>query len=43
MNFARKLKRKAQNKRKTHCCGQQMTHKAGYCYVCEKCGKVKHD
>lgn len=30
MSFARKLKRKTQNKRKTRCCGQQMTHKAGY-------------
>lgn len=39
MSFARKLKRKTQNKRKTRCCGQQMTHKAGYGYVCEKCGK----
>ena len=42
MSFARKLRRKTQNKRKTRCCGQQMTHKDGG-YVCEKCGKVKHD
>lgn len=38
MSFARKLKRKEQNKRKTRCCGQQMTHKAGYGYICEKYG-----
>lgn len=43
MSFARKLKRKTKNKRKTRCCGQQMIHKAGYGYVCEICGKVKHD
>ncbi len=43
MRFARKLKRKEQNKRKTRCCGGQMTYKDGYGYVCEKCGKVKHD
>ena len=43
MNFARKLKRKTQNKRKRRCCGQQMTQKDGYGYVCEICGKVKYD
>lgn len=41
MSFAKKLKRKNQNKRKLHCCGEQMTYKDGYGYVCEKCGKVK--
>lgn len=35
MSFARKLKHKTQNKMKTRCCGQQMTHKTGYGYVCE--------
>ena len=39
MNFARNLRRK--NKKKTRCCGEQMTYKDGYGYVCEKCGKVK--
>lgn len=43
MSFARKLRRKTQNKMKTRCCGQQMTHKAGYGYVCEICGKIKND
>ena len=39
MKFARKLRRK--NKKNTRCCGEQMTYKDGYGYVCEKCGKVK--
>ena len=43
MSFARKLRRKTQNKRKTRCCGQQMAQKDGYGYVCEICGKVKYD
>ena len=41
MKFARKLKRKGKNK--TRCCGEQMTYKDGYGYVCEICGKVKKD
>ena len=39
MGFARKLKRKGKNKMR--CCGQQMTYKDGYGYVCEICGKMK--
>ena len=38
-NWKRKQKRKDLNK--TSCCGQQMTYKQGYGYVCEKCGKSK--
>ena len=39
MRFARKLRRK--EKHTLRCCGQKMTYKDGYGYVCEICGKVK--
>ena len=35
MRFARKLKLKRKGKNKTRCCGQQMTYKDGYGYVCD--------
>lgn len=38
-NWKRKQKRKELHK--TSCCGQQMTYKQGYGYVCEICGKLK--
>lgn len=40
-NWKRKRKRKELHK--TSCCGQQMTYKQGYGYVCEKCrGEIKN-
>ena len=39
MRFARKLRRK--EKHTLRCCGQKMTYKNGYGYVCEICGKAK--
>lgn len=41
MGIVRKIKRGPKSKGKPHCCGEQMTYKNGYGYVCEKCGKVK--
>ncbi len=41
MRLARKVNRKHKNT--PRCCGEQMTYKAGYGYVCEKCGKLKKD
>ena len=38
-NWKRKQKRKELHK--TICCGQQMTYKQGYGYVCEICGRLK--
>lgn len=37
--FARKIKRKTEPRLK--CCGEKMTRKEGYGYVCEQCGKCK--
>lgn len=36
-----KRKQKRKELHKTSCCGQQMTYKHGYGYVCEKCGKAR--
>lgn len=36
-----KRKQKGKELHKTSCCGQQMTYKHEYGYVCEKCGKAK--
>jgi hypothetical protein len=41
MGIVRKIKREPKSKGKTRCCGEQMTYKDGYNYVCERCGKVK--
>ena len=38
-NWKRKQQRKGKNK--TRCCGEQMTYKSGYGYVCKICGKAK--
>lgn len=41
-NWQRKpLRKRKRELKKFYCCGQKMTYKTDYGYVCEICGKLK--